>query len=108
MQHASLAMVADRYAAGDLELTVAAEAWPAEWRDRLGETSLPDRLLAPRPPTEAGLAGWLDVLGLEEAPPIWAGREADDGPTVYACRSFTCSPPQDELDAALEWAADLA
>jgi uncharacterized protein YyaL (SSP411 family) len=109
MEHTTLALVADRYATGDLELTVAADGLPDEWRDLLGERFLPDRLLAPRPPTAAGLSEWLDVLDLAAAPPIWTDREARDGaPTVYACRSFTCSPPQTDLVAALEWAADLA
>ncbi len=41
---------------------------------------------------------------MERAPPVWADREAIDGePTVYACESFTCSPPQTALKPALEW-----
>jgi len=112
MEHTTLALVADTLATGHVELTLAADGgvadWPAEWRDRLGSTYLPGRVLAPRPPTAAGLEGWLDALDLDAAPPIWADRDADDGPTVYACRSFTCSPPTGEMDAALEWLADLA
>jgi uncharacterized protein YyaL (SSP411 family) len=109
MEHTTLALVADRYANGDLELTVAADGLQDAWREELGSTHLPDRLLAPRPPTADGLDDWLDRLDLDAAPPIWADRDARDGePTVYACRSFTCSPPQTELDAALEWAEDLA
>jgi len=45
---------------------------------------------------------------MEEAPPIWAGRAARDGPTLYACRSFTCSPPTDDVEEALEWVERLA
>ena len=56
-----------------------------------------------RPPTEAGLGTWLDRLGLDEAPPVWAGREARDGPTVYACEGFTCSPPKPSVAEALSW-----
>jgi uncharacterized protein YyaL (SSP411 family) len=109
MEHTSLALVADRFATGDLELTVAAEELPDDWRERLGRTYLPARVLAPRPPTEAGLEEWLGTLGLEEAPPIWADRTADDGqPTAYLCRSFTCSPPQTDLDEALAWVEKLA
>jgi len=108
LQHATLVLAADTRAVGSLELTVAADSLPESWRERLAETYLPDLLLTVRPPTEAGLAEWLDRLGMEEAPPIWAGREARDGPTLYACRSFTCSPPTDDVEEALEWAERLA
>jgi uncharacterized protein YyaL (SSP411 family) len=108
LKHPTLTLAADTVAVGALELTVAGDL-PAAWRETLGRTYLPDRLLARRPPTDDALGGWLDTLGLAEAPPIWAGREARDGaPTVYACRSRTCSPPTDDLEEALEWAADLA
>jgi uncharacterized protein YyaL (SSP411 family) len=108
LQHATLALAADTRAVGSLELTVAADSLPEPWRGRLAETYLPDRLLTVRPPTEAGLDEWLDALGLDDAPPIWASREARDGPTMYACRSFTCSPPTDDIGEALEWADRLA
>jgi hypothetical protein len=105
LEYATLARVADRLAGGDLELTLVAEAFPAAWREELASTFLPDRLLAPRPATDAELESWLDVLGFDEAPPIWANREARNGePTVYACRNFTCSPPETDLSAALDWA----
>jgi uncharacterized protein YyaL (SSP411 family) len=104
LEHVSLALAADRLASGPLELTVAPADLPADWWERLSETYLPGGLLAPRPATEAELAGWLDDLGLEEAPPIWADRGATDGePTVYACRSFTCSPPTHDLAEALDY-----
>ena len=46
----------------------------------------------------------LEELGLETAPPIWAGREARDGePTLYVCRGRTCSPPTHDVETALEW-----
>jgi uncharacterized protein YyaL (SSP411 family) len=106
--HASLALAADDHARGHLELTVAASHLPEAWRRRLAGAYLPGRLLSLRPPTDEELAPWLDRLGLAAAPPIWASREARDGPTVYTCRSFTCSPPQTDIDAALEWAAKLA
>jgi uncharacterized protein len=108
LEHATLALVADRFENGSLELTVAAEELPDEWRERLGGTYLPNRILARRPPTEEGLQEWLDELGLEEAPPIWAGREArEDEPTAYVCRSFTCSPPVSDVEEALEWVGNL-
>ncbi|WP_440006284.1 thioredoxin domain-containing protein [Halomicrococcus sp. SG-WS-1] len=109
LQHATLSLAADRYAAGSLEMTVVADELPERWRGRLAEAYLPTRLLSRRPPTEEGLAAWLDALDLDEAPPVWANREQEnDEPTLYVCRSFTCSPPVTDVDAALEWAADLA
>jgi len=107
MQHASLVVAADRYATGDLELTLAADDRPEAWTETLATTYLPDRLLAPRPASDAALSAWLDTLGLDETPPIWADRQQRDGkPTVYACRHFACSPPEHDLQAALDWAAD--
>ncbi|WP_255149374.1 thioredoxin domain-containing protein [Halorarius halobius] len=104
VQHAALTLAADALAVGRLELTVAADALPDAWRETLAARYLPLRLLSVRPPTEDGLEPWLDALGLEEAPPVWAGREARDGePTVYACRSRVCSPPQNSLVEALDW-----
>ncbi|MFB6220807.1 MAG: thioredoxin domain-containing protein, partial [Halolamina sp.] len=104
VEHVSLAMAADAAARGPLELTIAADELPDDWQETLASRYLPGAVVARRPPTEAGLAAWLDELGLDEAPPVWAGREARDGePTVYACRSFTCSPPQHDLTAALDW-----
>ncbi|GAB7093337.1 thioredoxin domain-containing protein [Halolamina litorea] len=104
VEHGTLAVAADADARGSLELTVAADDLPTEWRETLASRHLPGAIVARRPPTEAGLEDWLDELGLEEAPPVWAGREAREGqPTVYACRSFTCSPPETDLTAALDW-----
>jgi len=108
MEHASLVLAADHYDAGALEVTVAADEVPDGWRRRLGRASPPGTILAPRPATAAGLEEWLDRLDLAEPGPIWADREADDGPTLYVCRSFTCSPPQTDVESALEWADDLA
>jgi uncharacterized protein YyaL (SSP411 family) len=108
LSHATMLLAADDRAAGPLELTVAADALPETWRERLGRTYLPGRVLSVRPPTEAGLGSWLERLGLGSAPPVWAGREARGEPTLYTCRSFTCSPPVHDPEAALEWAADLA
>jgi hypothetical protein len=103
VEHGSLALAAAERAGAGLELTLAVEAVPAAWRETLAGRYLPGAVLAPRPPTAAGLDRWLETLGLEEAPPVWAGRDAQGGPTVYACRNFTCSPPQQSLAAALEW-----
>ncbi|QSW98720.1 thioredoxin domain-containing protein [Haloterrigena alkaliphila] len=104
LEHASLCLAADRLEAGALEITVAADEVPLEWRERFAADYRPDRLFARRPPTAGGLEAWLDELGLEDAPPIWAGREARDGePTLYVCRDRTCSPPTHEIEDALEW-----
>ncbi len=108
LQHVTLCLAADRLEAGPLEVTVAADEVPGDWRDRFGEAYLPDRLFARRPPTESGLQTWLEQLELEDAPPIWAGREARDGePTLYVCRSRTCSPPVHDVDDALEWVGEV-
>jgi len=107
LQHVSLALAADRRRRGDLELTLVADEHPAAWLSTLREQYLPRRLLAWRPADEDRFAAWLDHLDQSDPPAIWAEREARDGePTVYACRSFTCSPPHHDLAAALEWASD--
>ena len=104
LQHVSLTLAADRYANGGAELTIAAEEIPAAWRETLADRFLPGVVLAPRPPTESGLSAWLDTLGFASAPPIWANRDALDGePTVYACESFSCSPPKTAIDDAIAW-----
>ena len=104
LQHVSLTLAADRYTNGGAELTVAADNLPSDWQDTLADRYLPGVTLAHRPPTESGLQAWLDELGLETAPPVWADRDALDGePTIYACESFTCSPPKRSLTPALEW-----
>ncbi|MFB6084672.1 MAG: thioredoxin domain-containing protein [Halorientalis sp.] len=109
LRHTSLVLAADRYEHGGHELTVAADRLPDDWRAAVGESYLPARILARRPPTAEGLDAWLDRLDLDEAPPIWADRAAREGePTVYACRAFTCSPPRREIEAALEWFDDGA
>ncbi|GGL24050.1 thioredoxin domain-containing protein [Halarchaeum grantii] len=100
--HPSLVLAAAERERGHLELTVAADDVPDAWRDAVAARYLPDRLLSRRPPTAGGLDGWLDRLGLDEAPPIWAGREARDGPTAYVCRR-ACSPPVTDTDALTEW-----
>ncbi|MFB6087334.1 MAG: thioredoxin domain-containing protein, partial [Haloarculaceae archaeon] len=107
LQHASLVLAADAETKGHSEVTVAPAQLPAAWREALAQRFVPRRLLAPRPGTEAELADWLDALDIDEAPPIWAGREARDGePTVYACRARTCSPPEHDIEAALDWFED--
>ena len=109
LRRASLALAANRHAAGSLELTVVADALPETWRERIGRRYLPRRLLARRPPAEAELAAWCDRLGLDEPPAIWADRDRRDGePTAYVCRSFTCSPPRTEIEDALSWVERLA
>ena len=107
LQHVSLALAADRYARGSLEVTVAADDLPESWRGQLADRYLPARLLSRRPPSDEALSGWLDRLGLDDAPPVWADRDADGGdPTAYVCRGFACSPPESDLAAALDWADD--
>ncbi|GAB3664311.1 thioredoxin domain-containing protein [Halopiger thermotolerans] len=109
LEHTTLCLAADCLEAGALEVTVAADDLPDEWRDRFASQYFPDRLFARRPATEDELEGWLDELDLAEAPPIWAGREARDGePTLYVCRDRTCSPPTHDVDEALEWLGDNA
>ena len=104
LPHASLVLGGHDRAAGAVELTVAGEELPDAWRASLAESYLPSRFLTLRPPTDEALDGWLKTLGIEEIPPIWAGREARDGePTVYACRSFSCSPPKHDMAEAIEW-----
>ena len=104
LEHVSLVRAAARLTTGAVEVTVAAEAVPSAWRDALGEQYLPGHVLTRRPPTADGLDAWLDRLGLDAAPPIWEGRDADAGePTVYVCEGFTCSPPRTDIDAALDW-----
>ncbi|WP_254768121.1 thioredoxin domain-containing protein [Salinilacihabitans rarus] len=104
LEHGTLCLAADRLESGALEVTVAAETVPDDWREAFATRYVPDRLLARRPPTDEELADWLDALGLDEAPPIWAGREARDGePTLYVCRGRTCSPPTHDAAAAIEW-----
>ena len=104
LQHVSLTLAADRYTHGSAELTIAADDIPDSWREQLADRFLPGVVVARRPPTDDGLDEWLDQLGFAEAPPVWAGRSASEGePTVYACQSFTCSPPETDIEAALSW-----
>jgi uncharacterized protein YyaL (SSP411 family) len=105
LQHASLTLAADRHASGSLELTLVADEQPDAWLETLAERYLPTRLLAWRPANESDFETWLDRLNLPKAPPVWANRgQRDGGPTVYACRSFTCSPPRHSVAGALDWA----
>ncbi|MFO7925815.1 MAG: thioredoxin domain-containing protein [Halobacteriota archaeon] len=107
LSYTSLVLAAIDRTAGTAELTVAAERLPETWRETLAEAYLPARILTVRPPTDAGLSTWLDRLDLDSTPPIWAERDAIDGrDTVYACRSFTCSPPKHDMSEAIEWLQD--
>jgi uncharacterized protein YyaL (SSP411 family) len=63
-------------------------------------------LLAPRPASDAELNAWLNELGVNETPPIWAGREAEGNPTAYVCRR-ACSPPLTDFEELSEWIADF-
>ncbi|WP_224449693.1 thioredoxin domain-containing protein [Haloprofundus salilacus] len=105
LEHGSLVLAAEKHRRGALELTVAADKLPDDWWEVLAGRYLPATILTRRPETDAELDSWLETLGVDEAPPIWAGREAVDGnPTVYACENFTCSPPQTDIRSALDWA----
>ena len=104
LEHVTLALAAAKNARGSLELTLAGDDWPAEWRDTLARQFLADAVLAPRPGEEDDLQEWLATLDLAEAPPVWANREARDGePTAYVCRGRACSPPRESLFEALTW-----
>jgi uncharacterized protein YyaL (SSP411 family) len=105
LQHASLTLAADTVTNGVLELTLVTDTMPEEWAEILAERYLSPRLIARRPGDEETFQNWLDSLGLESAPTLWNNRDQlDDKPTAYVCRSFTCSPPRTELEAALNWA----
>jgi hypothetical protein len=60
-------------------------------------------VVARRPATDEAIEPWLRRLGLDEIPAVWAGRDARDGPTVYACEGFSCSPPRSTVEEALAW-----
>jgi uncharacterized protein YyaL (SSP411 family) len=102
-----LALAADTNAGGHREVTVAADRIPEDWLAAVGEAYLPDRLLTRRPPTEAGLSTWLVDLEIAEAPPVWAGRSAEDDPRAYVCRR-ACSPPLDDAEGITEWLAEFS
>ncbi len=104
LAHASFIVGAHEHAAGATELTVAAEALPESWRETLATTYLPSRFLTIRPSTDEAVEDWTDALAIESIPPIWKGRESiENKPTVYACRSFTCSPPKHDMEDAITW-----
>jgi uncharacterized protein YyaL (SSP411 family) len=114
LEHTSLALAAHRRAHGSTEVVVttgddtdaatATIGLPESIRASVASTYVPDGVTAPRPPTAAGLDSWLDALGLDEAPPIWRGREERDGePTVYVCEDRACSPPSHSVSEALSW-----
>ena len=112
LEHTSLAMAAHRRTHGSTEIVATtdgadgggATGLPESIRASLASTYVPGAVLAPRPPTDAGLDPWLDALGLDEAPPIWRGRTERDGePTVYVCEDRVCSPPSHSVAEALSW-----
>mgnify|MGYP006275642471 CR=1 FL=1 len=105
LEHVSLALAAEKFARGGLELTLAVDDLPDDWWEVLAGRFLPGAVVSQRPPSDDALDEWLDTLALDEIPPIWAGRDGkNDKPTVYACESFTCSPPQTDIRQALDWA----
>ena len=109
LEHVSLVRAAERVESGGIEVTIAGDEVPAAWRETLASRYLPGAIVTRRPPTEDGLDGWLDRLGLEDAPPVWKGRDADgEEPTVYVCEGFVCSPPKTDVDDALSWLDERA
>ncbi|MFB6216923.1 MAG: thioredoxin domain-containing protein, partial [Candidatus Aenigmatarchaeota archaeon] len=107
LQHLSLVLAGNRHTHGSLEMTVVGEL-PKEWRKRISKTYLPDRILSRRPADPDEFEEWLEKLDLSETPPIWDGRTRKDSkPTLYVCRSFTCSPPLTDIDDGLEWVEKL-
>jgi uncharacterized protein YyaL (SSP411 family) len=105
--HPTLALAADTLAVGHREITVAADETPAAWRATVGAEYLPDRLFSRRPRSDDELEDWLAVLEVDEAPPIWAGRESTGGPTAYVCRR-ACSPPLSSNGEIAEWLAEFS
>ena len=104
LQHPSLIMNADRIAHGGLELTLVSDTRPDQWIEFIATTTLPDRFVTHRPVDSASMSTALEVLGVDDVPPIWAGRTQRDGqPTAYLCRGFTCSPPLTAPGEAREW-----
>ncbi|SFR69073.1 thioredoxin domain-containing protein [Halogeometricum limi] len=104
LEHVSLALASEKRARGGSEVVVAADGLPESFRESLVSRYLPDSVLSVRPPTDEKLTSWLETLGLDEAPPVWRGREMRDGePTVYACEGRSCSPPAHSIDEALRW-----
>ncbi len=105
LQHASLTLAADTVTKGVLEIALVADDPSREWYGEVGEWYLDPRVIAWRPASDDDLDEWLDTLELAEAPGIWADRtQKNERPTIYACRSRTCSPPRNEVDRALRWA----
>jgi uncharacterized protein YyaL (SSP411 family) len=104
LEHVSLALLADRLERGGTELVIVGPELPTGWWETLSETYLPNATVAPRPSDDDRLDEWTERLGLTEVPPVWAGRDARSGETtVYACHGFACSPPETDLEDALEW-----
>jgi uncharacterized protein YyaL (SSP411 family) len=111
--HPMLALAVDTVSSGHLEVTVAGDALPETWRNAVGGSYLPTRLLSVRPGDDSNLSTWLDDLDVGDAPPIWAGREESDdderghGATAYVCRR-ACSPPLHDVEAIEEWLSEFS
>ena len=105
LQHASLTLATDTVTRGPLELTLLADTVPESWYETLATRHVDPCVLLWRPPDDDSLADWLDTLGLEETPSVWADKRLRAGkPTIYACRAGTCSPRRNGLTRALNWA----
>lgn len=81
LRHHCLALVGSRIRSGRTEVTIATDAVPDRWPSLPGDRMPSEALLAPR--TDAELAEWLAELDLDHVPPVWAGREAGDEPSVH-------------------------
>lgn len=104
LAHVSMVLAARERDTGLLELTITGDCLPSDFQNELANTYLPFRFIVYRPTTD--VAATLTQLGLSTMPPIWVDRSQLNGePTVYACQSFSCSPPKHDLREALDWAA---
>jgi uncharacterized protein YyaL (SSP411 family) len=107
LEHISLAMAADSRARGHDEVVIARDIdteLSESIRSDIASTYLPGVPLSQRPATESALESWIDELGLDSTPAIWAGRhQRNNKATIYACSGQACSPPTHSLTDALEW-----
>ena len=105
LEHASLTLAADTVSRGTLQVTLVADDPPEEWAETTAERYPEPCGYFWRPTADDSLDSWLDTLGLETAPGVWANKTPKTGrPTAYACRQGTCSPARNELVRALDWA----
>ncbi|WP_267162439.1 thioredoxin domain-containing protein [Halovenus salina] len=108
LQHASLTLASDTVTYGTLEATLVTDDKPEAWLEEFEDRYLGSRIVAWRPIDEEEYGEWLETLGLDEDPSIWADRDARlDHKTAYVCRARTCSPPRNQLSTALAWSEHM-